>query len=370
MNDLGSPTYDSLSEREISSKKIRCLLIGSTDPLTRNLRSGAALRYYNPPEGVSYHLRMERLGYPAYLGYYSLKPLTTPLSVARLFAEAIYPLGEKGHSLVHSFYWSLHRYRVPWIHENDQSLSQLLSGYVKLNGFPQRRIVELASALLNSRMCKSIVVWSEWAKKGYAEDGVDRSKIRVIPPPFPLINDRKRHDNANILFLGRDYKRKGGDTALSAFRELRKRFENIHLIYVGKIRDPIALKQIVQDKQITYFESVSQQVLLSEIFPVADIFLLPCRAEAFGMSLVEALGRGIPVVSSKISAIPEIVQDRVTGFLNNPSDLQGFVSTTEKLLEEKSRKEMGKRAALSVLEKYSPGKISTQLLKTYLNSLD
>ncbi|MDG6996181.1 MAG: glycosyltransferase family 4 protein [Nitrososphaerota archaeon] len=367
---MGSPTTDSPSEHEISSVKIRCLLAGGTDPLTRNLRSGVALRFHNPPKGVSYDLRMERLGYPSYLGYYSMKPLTTPLSVARLFAEAVFPLGEKAYSLVHSFYWSLHRYRVPWIHENDQSLSQLLSGYVKLNGFPQRRIVELASALINSRMCKSVVVWSEWAKKGYAEDGVDRSKIRVIPPPFPMIHDRKRHDNVNILFLGRDYKRKGGDTALSVFRELRKEFENIHLIYIGKIRDPIALKQIVQDKQITYFESVSQHVLLSEIFPVADIFLLPCRAEAFGMSLVEVLSRGIPVVSSKISAIPEIVRDRITGFLNDPLDLQAFVSSTEKLVEEKTRKEMGTRAAQSVQEKYSPDEISLRLLETYLNSLD
>ncbi|MCL4519546.1 MAG: glycosyltransferase family 4 protein [Thaumarchaeota archaeon] len=345
-------------------------MVGSTDPLTRNLRSGAALRYRNPPEGVRYELRMERLGYPSYLGYYSLKPLTTPLSIARLFAEAVFPLGEKAYSLIHSFYWSLHRYPIPWIHENDQSLSQLLSGYVKLNGFPQRRIVEFTSELLNSKMCRSVVVWSEWAKKGYYNDGVDRKKIRVIPPPFPIIDDRKKHDHLNILFLGRDYKRKGGDTALAVFHKLQKEFRDIRLIYIGKIREPTALKNVLQERSISYHESVSQNFLISEVYPVSDIFLLPCRAEAFGMSLVEAQSRGIPVISSRISAIPEIVDNGITGYLNDPTDVQGFVSNAAKIVQDKNmRNVMYERARRSVSEKYSVNDISQRLLKTYLESM-
>ena len=365
---MGSLAHASSTSGRVGN--IRCLLVGSTDPLTRNLRSGAALRFRNPPSGVSYDLRMERLGYPPYLGYYSFKTFTAPLSMARLFAEAAFPLKEKEYSLVHSFYWSLHRYAIPWIHENDQSLGQLLSGYLKLNGFPQRRIVEFTSALLNSKKCKSVVVWSEWARKGYTSDGVDESKIRVIPPPFPIILDRKDHDGINILFLGRDYKRKGGDTALAAFRELRKECNDVRLLYVGKIRDPTMLKVVQDDRTIYYRESITQKELLSEIYPKSDIFLLPCRAEAFGMSLAEAQSRGIPAVSSRISAVPEIIKDGVTGYLNEPSDLQGFVSSLMRLLDSSNRDTMSKRSLDMVAERYSPDKISSQLLETYMNSVD
>ena len=361
--------YTSQSQ-SLNDSKIRCLLVGSTDPLTRNLRSGVALRYRNPPSGVKYEINLERLGYPSYLGYYSLKPLTAPLSMARLFAEAVVPIGEKSYSLVHSFYWSLRRYSIPWIHENDQSLGQLLTGYVKLNGFPQRRIVEFTSALLNSKKCRAVIVWSQWAKKGYSDDGVDCTKMRVIPPPFPLINDRKRHDQLNLLFLGRDYKRKGGDIALTVFNELQREFRDIRLTYIGKIRDPVTLKNVLQNSSISYHESVSQHFLISEVFPVTDIFLLPCRAEAFGMSIVEAMSRGIPVISSNISAIPEIVDGGTTGYLNDPDDVQGFVASVARIVQDENlRKAMYESSRRSVSEKYSPNKISQRLLKTYIDSM-
>jgi glycosyltransferase involved in cell wall biosynthesis len=327
------------------------------------------LRYRNPPSGVKYRLQMERLGYPKYLAHYSLKLLTTPLSSARLFAEAMFPLDKKGISLIHSFYWVVHRYTLPWIHENDQSLGQYFSDYVHFEGLVSKRIVRVSASILNARLCRAVVVWSNHAKRGYTEDGVDPSKIVVIPPPFPIIKDRRPHETVNILFLGRDYHRKGGDIAVEVFRKLSKRPGNVRLIYVGKVLDPATLRFLRGEKNISYYESASQESLMNDIFPVSDILLLPCRAEAYGMSAVEAMSRGIPVISSNISALPEILEDGNSGYLCRPEHVDSFAECTERLAADSElRLKLGQNAAGLVSRKFSAEQIGKQLQRLYLEA--
>ena len=320
------------------NEKINCLLVAGVDPLTQNLRTGAALRYYNPPDNVRYYLRVDKLGYPKYLGHYGLAPLSVPLSTAKLIAESLFPLKEKSCSLIHSLFWSLHRYSLPWIHENDQSLGQYLSEYVHFDGSLMSKITDFTAALLNSKKCMGVIVWSEWAKKGYIKDGIEQRKIRVIPPPFSTTFIQTKHEGINILFLGRDYERKGGDVVLNVFDDLKKSFENVHLIFIGRIRDKEVLQKVIEDKRISYYEHVSTTFLHRNIFPITDIFLLPTKAEAYGMSLVEAMSNGVPVVSSEISAIPEIVQDSATGYLCRPSDIESFIKKCSLLLENEEKR--------------------------------
>jgi glycosyltransferase involved in cell wall biosynthesis len=349
---------------------MNCLLVGSLDPLTERLRTGAALRYRYPPNGVTYQLQTEHLGYPKYLAHYSLKLLSTPLSSARLLAESFFPLDTKNSSLIHSFYWTIHRYNIRWIHENDQSLSQYFSNYIRFEGFVSRRIVEVSAAILNNRQCKALVVWSNWAKNGYANDGVDSNKIAVIPPPFPLVYDKQKHESVNILFLGRDYNRKGGDIAVKVFKRLSKELNGIRLIYVGKVPDPKVSAFLKGNSKVSYYEFATQADLMHRIFPVSDILLLPCRAEAYGMSVLEAMSRGIPVVSSRISALPEILKHGSTGYLCKPEDIDSFAAFTERLAANATLMlDFGQEARRVVSEKFNPQTIGQQLQKLYAEAV-
>jgi len=64
-------------------------------------------------------------------------------------------------------------------------------------------------------------------------------------------------------------------------------------------------------------EQVSNHVLLNEILPETDIYLHLCRIESFGYSILEAMSFGIPVIATRQWAIPEIVEDNVSGILVN-----------------------------------------------------
>jgi len=349
-------------------KEINCMLVSGLDPLTRHLRTGAALRYKNPPRNVNYNLHMDHLGYPKYLGHYGLGIVSVPLSAARLFTEALFPLERKNCSLIHSLFWSIHKYPLPWIHENDQSLGQYLSDYIKFKGQLMEKIVGVSADLLNSEKCKAVVVWSEWAKKGYIEDGVNGRKVKVIPPPFTTSRKKIGHDTTNILFLGRDYHRKGGDVALKVFENLKRSFDNIHLTFIGRITEKDTLERVKKDKSISYFEYVSKRELHESIFPTTDIFLLPTVAEAYGMSIVEALSKGTPVVTSNISAIPEVVEDGVSGYLATPGSVDSFAKKCALLLDSKEKREkMGKNALEKVERDFSPTKIGGELYDLYLD---
>ena len=125
---------------------------------------------------------------------------------------------------------------------------------------------------------------------------MEPSKISVIPPPFEQVFDRKRHEGMNVLFIGRDYVRKGGRVVVEVFEAL-KEFSEARLLYVGKVDDKkIVALPMKGDPRIRYFPSVSSLVLETRIFPVTDLFFLPTLADAFAQySVVEAMSRGIPV---------------------------------------------------------------------------
>jgi glycosyltransferase involved in cell wall biosynthesis len=198
---------------------------------------------------------------------------------------------------------------------------------------------------------------------------VQISKIHVIPPPFPVINDRRDHNGQNILFIGRDYVRKGGETVLDVFEKLTG-FPDVRLIYVGKVEDERALQRIRTNRQITHYPRPSDSFLKAEVFPVSDIFFLPTRADAFVASIPEAMGRGIPVVASNISALPEIVEQGASGYLADQGDSDQLAMWLARLLENpERRRKMGELAQDFIKRHFSRDKLDIALMRVYESAL-
>lgn len=348
---------------------IRCLMVAPQDALTGGPRTGPLRRYLNPPAGVSYSMRRERLVYPKRAGYYRFSPSGVGLTALRFFLEHAFPLGERGYSLVHSFFWDVRKFEVPWVHESDQSFGQFLSGYNGVGGFVKRKAVEGYSAYLNSRWCGGVVTWSEWARHGFEEDGVDPGKVTVIPPPFDPVNDREPHRGCNVLFIGRDYMRKGGDVALRAF-EAASELPDVRFTYVGRMDDPAAWKSVRGDRRVTHIESPSSARLANDVWPVTDILILPTRADAFAVTVIEAMSRGIPVVTSALPAISEVVEDGASGFLVRPGDDEAFGGKLVLLAGDPSlRAAMGAKAKARSASLFGAERVNAKLLGVYRGAI-
>src|SRR4051812_49142992 len=66
----------------------------------------------------------------------------------------------------------------------------------------------------------------------------------------------------------------------------------------------------------------------------ADLFLLPTDRESFGLSALEALASGVPVIGARAGGLPEVVRDGETGALCEPGDVDGMASAAVKLLSD------------------------------------
>jgi glycosyltransferase involved in cell wall biosynthesis len=85
------------------------------------------------------------------------------------------------------------------------------------------------------------------------------------------------------------------------------------------------------------------------------------------MGILEAMAAGLPVVASDVGAIPEIVENEVTGLLITPGDIDGLANAMRILLSDLSlRVRMGDTARKRIEERYMPHRIVPQLEKLYV----
>jgi glycosyltransferase involved in cell wall biosynthesis len=84
---------------------------------------------------------------------------------------------------------------------------------------------------------------------------------------------------------------------------------------------------------------------LSEAYASADIFVFPSALETFGLVVVEAMAAGLPVVSSRVGGVRDIVQEGVTGYTFDVNDIEGMVAGVARIASSRARiAEMGRAA--------------------------
>lgn len=139
-----------------------------------------------------------------------------------------------------------------------------------------------------------------------------------------------------ILFVGRDFQRKGGDLLVAAFAQVRKRFPSSTLVLVGSPTVP-------SGEGIEVYGDVTPAVL-DDIYRSATLFCLPARFEPFGIALLEAMAHGLPCVVSDYGALPTVVENAAAGVVV-PRNPEAIASALLGLLDEPERAaELGARA--------------------------
>ncbi|PIU68061.1 MAG: glycosyltransferase family 1 protein, partial [Armatimonadetes bacterium CG07_land_8_20_14_0_80_40_9] len=109
---------------------------------------------------------------------------------------------------------------------------------------------------------------------------------------------------------------------------------------------------------------------IPEIMAALDIFVLTSIKEHFGRVVIEAMACGKPVIATNSGAVPEIVEDKVTGILVPPEDSEKLAEAIIELLEDKEKaKEMGIAGRKRVEELFSIEKHTRQIEEVYLSLL-
>jgi glycosyltransferase involved in cell wall biosynthesis len=215
----------------------------------------------------------------------------------------------------------------------------------------------------------------------YKSMGVSQDKIEIVPNGIDLseFDDlpqrgefRVKYDlEANqkvILYLGRINWIKGLDLLASAFADISKSSNDVKLAIVGPDGGYLpALKKLIKELGIegkVLFTGPLYGRHKLEAYVDADVYVLPSLYEIFGITLLEALACGTPVIVTDRCGIASIIDGQAG--LVTPCDKEQLAGTLSHMLsDDRMRREFGERGKLLVREKFNWEIIAEQIENIY-----
>jgi len=185
------------------------------------------------------------------------------------------------------------------------------------------------------RLARRCLGWSEWARRSFVRDyGIPEEKTGVVAPGVDLsaweMPERQEPRGVpRLLFVGGDFVRKGGRLLLDVFRDrLRGRAE----------LDIVTRDAVPEEPGVRVHRGlVAGSEALRRLYREADAFVLPTLADCHSIASLEAMASGLPVVTTRVGANPEIVESGETGFLVAAGDGTSLAGALGTLVGDSSR---------------------------------
>ncbi len=207
------------------------------------------------------------------------------------------------------------------------------------------------------------------------------SEISVIPnavdPKFRCLDlaemtaFRRQYNLASncfyLLNVGSNNSRKNVFTILKVLLKLREQGLNVHFWKVGTGFDS-EQKAFVQthnlEKYITYWGEPDDAVLI-KLYNAADVLLAPSLYEGFGMTILEAMACGTPVVTSNVSSLPEVAGD--AAILTEPTDIISMVANLSRLQNDSAFRQSLIEKGLARVKQFSWELTAEKVAQVYEN---
>jgi glycosyltransferase involved in cell wall biosynthesis len=167
---------------------------------------------------------------------------------------------------------------------------------------------------------------SHWAAQSAINNyNVDPEKVKVVPfgsnfhskktfGEVKRIASARSKNECHLLFLGVDWKRKGGDMALSVASKLNEFGLKTTLHVAGIKKLPFKrMPEYVIDYGFVSKSTKAGVEMIEKLLTVSHFLILPTRAEAYGLVLCEANSFGVPCITSDVGGVPTIIKDDVNG---------------------------------------------------------
>ncbi len=189
-------------------------------------------------------------------------------------------------------------------------------------------------------------------------------KSSIITPAVDtalFTHDPSVEKNGKVLLfvagLNKADKYKGLNVLLSAIQEIIKEKKDIVLRVVGDGDMRSEYEEIVKrkglSKNVVFVGAVYGEELVNE-YRNADIFVLPTEKESFGMAVAEAMASGLPVVSTNIGGVSEVVKNNETGYLVEVGNQHALSEKVLELLNDcEKRINFGLRAQARIKRKFT-----------------
>lgn len=236
--------------------------------------------------------------------------------------------------------------------------------YIKL--FESKNFKNALTLAFNCNEEKELSLFNENGSVLY--NGISIDQFNNLPDKGLFLKENKHLDKKLIyLFLGRlNYKQKGLNVLLPAFKMSTKKNKNIHLLLVGpneldglsKIRNDI--KNLNIEKYVTIAGAMNDEEKL-EAFVDSDVFVLPSPSEGMSIALLEALYMNLPVITTSGVGLNKVIKKKNAGIIvdSNITELNGAL---EKMINKDRREAMKGNGRTIVLKNHLWPKIVDGLI--------
>lgn len=164
---------------------------------------------------------------------------------------------------------------------------------------------------------------------------VDERKIKIIHNPCPQIKLIKDHPKNNtILFAGTLNRRKGYLDLIYAFSIIAKKYPEWILVFAGNGELDKA-KKIAEELNIldqVDFSGWVYGMQKDDLFRSSSIFCLPSYAEGFPMAVLDAWAYGLPVITTPVGGLPDILKNGENALVFEPGDINDLAKKLEILI--------------------------------------
>jgi L-malate glycosyltransferase len=201
----------------------------------------------------------------------------------------------------------------------------------------------------------------------YVGNGIDVTEKRSLGKP---------KGEFQLIMVGALIEGKRQDMAIQACKELVERGYKVHLHIVGekphwhsedyKSRLLLLVESLQLQNYVTFHGWVEKPFIL---LAKADLFLLPSDTEGLPLSIIEAMGVGLPCIATDVGGISELIVERETGLLISKDSLKELVEAVVVLIENNQLREDMGQAALRLYEKQFTKQVFLEGVAGVLNTV-
>jgi colanic acid/amylovoran biosynthesis glycosyltransferase len=200
-------------------------------------------------------------------------------------------------------------------------------------------------------------------------DTADREKLHVVHCGIPLErftpHVQLAEQESMLLYVGRLVPEKGQAVLLEALSLVRRRGTLLGATLVGEGPQRSGLEALAEQLGVradTHFAGALGQEEILALYERATVFCLPSFAEGVPCVLMEAMAMEIPVVSTFVAGIPELIENEHTGLLVAPGRADLLADAIERLITDSElRRRLGTRGAEKVAAEFSSEGTAEQL---------
>lgn len=206
-------------------------------------------------------------------------------------------------------------------------------------------------------------------------NGIDTHKFRPVAGDIKTAIRQRLSlplDKTIFIFTGRLAVSKGVLLLIEVWKDLARKYGDIHLVLVGTGKDSFDRCDHELGEYVK-LNSLQQSVTLTgkvdnvqEYLQASDIFVFPSDYEGFGLSILEALACGLAVVTTRVGVAPEVIRNHENGILIDPRDQRQLKAEFEWLLDnEDARRMIMANAREGIAAKYSMDAVAEEYIKAF-----